>query len=131
MARGFELAVKQDMNQLFGMNSILFYISKNLLNGAGTGGGLKKLYGISPVMLLRLLRARYRSHRDEVPILPKDIFKLDAFVCVGNDSTLYKTELGGLSQPLLVPKPGAAMGWYCSPMCASMSSSPRKRCSAA
>jgi hypothetical protein len=93
MARGFELAVKQDMNQLFGMNSILFYISKNLLNGAGTGGGLKKLYGISPVMLLRLLRARYRSHRDEVPILPKDIFKLDAFVCVGNDSTLYKTEL--------------------------------------
>ena len=93
MARGFELAVKHDMNQLFGMSSILYFISKNLLSGAGTGKGLKTLYGISPVMLLRLLRARYRSHRDKVPMLPKDIFKLDAFVCVGNDSTLYKPEL--------------------------------------
>lgn len=93
MARGFELAVKHDMNQLFGMSSILYFISKNLLSGAGTGNGLKMLYGISPVMLLRLLRARYRSRRDKVPMLPKDIFNLDAFVCVGNDSTLYKPEL--------------------------------------
>lgn len=93
MARGFELAVKHDMNQFFGMSSILYYISKNLLNGTGTGEGLGKLYGISPVMLFRLLRARYRSRRDKVPMLPKDIFKLDAFVCVGNDSTLYKPEL--------------------------------------
>ena len=93
MARGFELAVKHDMNQLFGMSSILYFISKNLLSGAGTGRGLKTLYGISPVMLYRLLRARYRSHRDKAPMLPKDIFKLDAFVCVGNDSTLYKPEL--------------------------------------
>ncbi len=93
MARGFELAVKHDMNQLFGMSSILYFISKNLLSGAGTGNGLKMLYGISPVMLFRLLRARYRSHRDKVPMLPKDIFNLDAFVCVGNDSTLYKPEL--------------------------------------
>lgn len=93
MARGFELAVKHDMNQLFGMSSILYFISKNLLSGAGTGNGLKMLYGISPVMLLRLLRARYRSRRDKIPMLPKDIFSLDAFVCVGNDSTLYKPEL--------------------------------------
>ena len=93
IAHGFELAVKHDMNQFFGMSSILYYISKNLLNGAETGGGLKKLSGISPVMLYRLLRARYRSRRDKVPMLPRDIFKLDAFVCVGNDSTLYKPEL--------------------------------------
>ncbi len=93
MARGFELAVKQGMDQFFGMSSILFYISKNLLNGAGTGGGLKQLSGISPVMLYRLMRARYRSRRDGVPMLPRDIFKLDAFVCIGNDSTLYKPEL--------------------------------------
>ena len=93
MARGFELAVKHDMNQLFGMSSILYFISKNLLSGAGTGNGLKMLYGISPVMLFRLLRARYRSRRDKIPMLPKDIFNLDAFVCVGNDSTLYKPEL--------------------------------------
>ncbi len=93
MSRGFEMAVKQGMDQFFGMSSILFYISRNLLNGAGSGGGLKRLSGISPVMLYRLLRARYRSRRDGVPMLPRDIFKLDAFVCIGNDSTLYKPEL--------------------------------------
>ncbi|MHC1786939.1 MAG: GH3 auxin-responsive promoter family protein [Christensenellales bacterium] len=113
MARGFELAVKHGMNQLFGMSSILYYVSNNLLDGAGPGVGWRRLLGMSPVMLLRLLRARYRSHRDGVPMLPKDIFKLDAFVCVGNDSTLYKpqlercwgkkpTEIAGGTEPTLI-----------------------------
>lgn len=93
MARGFELAVKHGMNQFFGMSSILYYISQNLLSGSGSGFSLKMLSGMSPVMLYRLIKARYRSKRDNVPILPRDIFKLDAFVCVGNDSTLYKPEL--------------------------------------
>lgn len=93
MSRGFELAVKHGLNQFFGMSSILYYISQNLLSGTGSGLSLKKLSGMSPVMLYRLIKARYRSRRDNVPILPKDIFKLDAFVCVGNDSTLYKPEL--------------------------------------
>lgn len=93
MARGFEMAVKHGMDQFFGMSSILYYISQNLLSGSGSGMSLKKLSGMSPVMLYRLIKARYRSKRDNVPMLPKDIFKLDAFVCVGNDSTLYKPEL--------------------------------------
>ena len=91
MAKGFEMALKNGMHHLFGMSSILFYISQNLLNGSG--GGLKKLSGISPKMLYKLLAARYKSRRDGVPILPKDVFNLDSFVCVGNDSTLYKNDL--------------------------------------
>ena len=92
MAKGFEMAVKRGMNQFFGMSSILYYISENLLNSS-SGFSLKKLAGTSPVMLFRLLKARYRSRRDNVPMLPRDIFKLEAFVCVGNDSTLYKPDL--------------------------------------
>ena len=92
MSKGFEMAVKKGMNQFFGMSSILYYISENLLNSS-SGFSLKKLAGISPVMLYRLLKARYRSRRDNVPMLPRDIFKLEAFVCVGNDSTLYKPDL--------------------------------------
>lgn len=91
MARGLEMALKGGMDQFFGMSSILYYISQNLLSGSGAGR--KKLAGISPRMLFRLLAARYRSNRDGVPILPKDLFHLDTFVCVGNDSALYKDEL--------------------------------------
>jgi len=91
IARGFELAVKNGMNQFFGMSSILFYISQNLLNRPG--GGKTSLSGFRPSMLYRLLTARYKSRRDNVPMLPKDLFELDAFVCVGNDSALYKPEL--------------------------------------
>ena len=91
MSRGLELALRSGMDQFFGMSSILFYISQNLLNGST--GSVRKLSGITPRMLLRLLSARYRSRRDNVPILPKDLFHLDTFVCVGNDSALYKNEL--------------------------------------
>lgn len=94
MAKGFEMAVKKGMHQFFGMSSILYYISENLLNSSsGSGFSLKKLAGMSPVMLYRFMKARYRCRRDKVPMLPRDIFKLDAFVCVGNDSTLYKNDL--------------------------------------
>lgn len=93
MSQGFSMAVKHGMNQFFGMSSILYYISENLLNGSGSGFSLKSLAGMSPVMLYRLIKARYRSKRDHKPMLPRDIFKLDAFVCVGNDSTLYKPDL--------------------------------------
>lgn len=93
MALGFEMAAKKGMDQFYGMSSILYYISENLLNRQGGGFSLKKLTGVSPVMLYRLLRARYLSRRDNRPMLPRDIFRLDAFVCVGNDSTLYKNDL--------------------------------------
>lgn len=91
MSLGFELALKHGMNQFFGMSSILFYISKNLLNSDGKRGG--SLKGMSPKMLLRLLRAYNRKRDNDAPMLPKDLFDLDAFVCVGNDSALYKPEL--------------------------------------
>jgi hypothetical protein len=95
MKLGFEMAVKKGMNQFFGMSSILFYISENLLSGSNDGGrnSRRSLKGFSLKMLYRLLAAQYRSRRDDVPLLPRDLFDLDTFVCVGNDSTLYKNEL--------------------------------------
>ncbi|MDD4080995.1 MAG: GH3 auxin-responsive promoter family protein [Eubacteriales bacterium] len=90
MSQGLKLALKKDMNMFFGMSSILFYISQNLLSG---NNGKTGLTDFSPKMLFRYLTARYRSRRDNTPVLPKDLFNLDTFVCVGNDSTLYKSEL--------------------------------------
>jgi len=91
MSRGFELALKGGMHQFFGMSSILFHISRNLLDSGGTRR--LSLKGFSPGMLFRLLRARGKARDRGTPMLPKDLFDLDAFVCVGNDSALYKPEL--------------------------------------
>ena len=93
---GYKLAVKHGMNLFFGMSSVLYGATRSLdgLVGSGGGGGsLKMLWGMSPRMLVRLLSALYRCKRDGTPLRPRDLFKLDGFVCVGTDTALYKNEL--------------------------------------
>ncbi len=94
--RGYELGLKGGMNLFFGMSSVLYGASRNLTSlGAGASHQKKgsHLSGMSVTMLFRLLSALYRAHRDGTQILPRDLFKLDGFVCVGTDSALYKDEL--------------------------------------
>lgn len=90
--KGFKLSLKSGMDQFYGMTSIVYNISKSFDISSG-GGSLKDLLCMSPVMLYRLLRAKYLSKRDNRPVRPGDIFKLDGFVCVGTDTALYKDEL--------------------------------------
>ncbi|MEA4921445.1 MAG: GH3 auxin-responsive promoter family protein [Clostridiaceae bacterium] len=93
--RGFELSLRHGMDMFFGMSSILMGISRNLTEMASSSGrkSLSSILKLSPFMLYRLISAKYRSKRDGKPVLPKDIFNLQGFVCVGTDSALYKDEL--------------------------------------
>lgn len=95
--KGYEMGIKGGMNLFFGMSSVLYGASRNLESllgsSGGQGGRARLLVGMKPSMLVRILRARYRAKRDGTPILPKDLFKLDGFVCVGTDTSLYKDEL--------------------------------------
>jgi hypothetical protein len=82
------------MDMFFGMSGIIHRITQGFdLNAAGGGMKLSSLLKISPVMLYRFLRAKYLSNRDDRPILPKDLFHLRGFVCVGTDTELYKSDL--------------------------------------
>lgn len=89
---GFKMSLKGGMNQFYGMTSIVYNMSKSFDISSGKGS-LKNLLGASPVMLYRLLKAKYESKRDGIPIRPRDLFHLDGFVCVGTDTALYKDEL--------------------------------------
>lgn len=94
--RGYTMAMKHGMNLFFGMSSVLYGATRNLsqLRGAmSENGKLRSLFGISPRMAFRLLRGTYRARRDGRSLRPSDLFHLDAFVCVGTDTTLYKDEL--------------------------------------
>lgn len=89
---GFKLGISQGMDMFFGMSSIIHRISQNFDLPSGSGGS-KSLLHMSPVMLYRLLRAKYISKRDNRPVTPADLFHLQGFVCVGTDTELFKSDL--------------------------------------
>ena len=96
MKNGYKLAIKHDMNLFFGMSSVLYGATKSLDTLVQKSGGkihLKDLLSMNPKMLWRLMTARYREKRDGVSVKPKDLFRLQGFVCVGTDTALYKNEL--------------------------------------
>jgi len=92
---GFKQALKQGIDQFFGMTSVVYAITSNfdsMING-NQNGGLKSLSSIRPSMLYKILKAKYVSKRDDRKILPKDLFNLNGFVCVGTDTAIFKHEL--------------------------------------
>ncbi|NLD18963.1 MAG: GH3 auxin-responsive promoter family protein [Clostridiales bacterium] len=92
--RGFYTAMKAGLDQFFGMSSVVYTITKNFEHFTSSGSvNLKNLIGIRPNMLVRILKAKYLSSRDNRPMMPKDIFDLKGFVCVGTDTSLFKEEL--------------------------------------
>lgn len=93
--QGFKMGMQNGMEMFFGMSGIIHRITQNFGDIVGGGGGadLKSVLKLSPQMLTRLARAKYISSRDNRPILPKDIFHLSGFVCVGTDTELYKSDL--------------------------------------
>lgn len=94
MRTGYKQAAKYGMNLFFGMSSVLYGATRSLnMLGGEKSYSLKSLLGMSPRMLYRILAAKYRSRRDGAALKPRDLFKLDGFVCVGTDTALYKNEL--------------------------------------
>lgn len=92
--KGFSAAMKCGIDQFFGMSSVVYTITQNFERFTSSGSvSLKHLVGIRPGMLYRILKAKYLSKRDERSILPKDLFSLNGFVCVGTDTSLFKDEL--------------------------------------
>ena len=89
--RGFELGARGGIDYFYGVSSILHGVSRNF--DVKSSSGISSIFKMSPKQLMRLIVAKYRSKRDKKPILPKDIFKLESFVCAGTDSARYKDEL--------------------------------------
>ena len=144
--RGYKLALQYGMNMFFGMSSVLYGTTRNLeqmnLSSKKRDGSGGMIRGISPLMLWRLLSGRYRSKRDGRPLLPRDLFRLDGFVCIERIPAVIRTNWkrhgasarwnwqAAQSRPVLGPRPGAKMGSSFSRMRASMNLSRNPRCCA-
>lgn len=91
---GFSEALKCGIDQFFGMSSVVYTITRNFERFTSSGSvSMKKMIGIRPKMLFRILKAKYICNRDNRPMKPKDLFDLQGFVCVGTDTALFKDEL--------------------------------------
>ncbi len=90
---GFRQSMERGIDMFFGMSSIIYAITKNFSLSHTVGAEKSKRGFIHPRMLFRILAAKYKSRRDGKPIRPADIFRLNGFVCVGTDTSLFKDDL--------------------------------------
>jgi len=89
---GFKQSLQNGIDLFFGMSSIVYAVTQNF-SLSHTATGEKQRMFFSPRMIWRIVNAKYRSFRDKTPIRPADLFRLNGFVCVGTDSSLFKDDL--------------------------------------
>lgn len=93
---GFKLGMKHGLEILFGLGSVLYYVSQSVssMSAGGGGGSLKeRLSSISPKMILRYLIAKRKCKKENRELLPKDLFHPKSFLCAGTDNRCYKADL--------------------------------------
>lgn len=91
---GFLLGLQGGIDMFFGLSSVIHRISQEFdLSFSGGGSDKLNLSAFKPSMLYKILKAKYESKRDGVPVKPKDLFDLKGFVCVGTDTELFKDDL--------------------------------------
>lgn len=92
---GFKMAMQRDVEFFFGLGSVAYAVSQSLGQMDGKGGKLRPrdLLKFKPSMLLRILRAKSRCKRENVPLRPRDLFHLKGFMVAGTDNRCYKDDL--------------------------------------
>lgn len=87
--KGFEMAYGGGLDYMFAIASVANYITEAFSKKSGS---LRRIR-ISPAIAARYLKARYVCRRDNVPMLPKDVFRIKGFVAAGTDARYYKARL--------------------------------------
>lgn len=87
---GFTLALRGGIDYFFALGSVAHYITESFSTGRRGG---RPGQGISPVIAVKYLLAKYRCRRDERELKPGDIFTLKGFVSAGNDAASYRERL--------------------------------------
>ncbi len=95
-AKGFRLGLEKGIEYFFGLGSVTYYISQSLASiehSSGGGSMLRKLRDVSPLMLMRYLKAKRTCKKEGRKLLPKDLFQLKGFMIAGTDNWCYKDDL--------------------------------------
>jgi hypothetical protein len=101
--KGFKLGMNKGIDFFFGLGSVAYYVSTSLSSlsskSSQSSGDLKAAsqsktaVRMTPVAMLRWLRAKYRASKEHREILPRDLFKLKGFFVAGTDNICYRDDL--------------------------------------
>jgi len=91
---GFKLGKKKGIEYLFGLGSVLYYVSQSITSLESEKKSLReKISGISPAMLGRYLVAKKKCRKENRELLPKDLFPVKGYMVAGTDNRCYKADL--------------------------------------
>lgn len=90
---GFKMAMKQDVEFFFGLGSVAYAVTQNLMQASSGGGGLSSLLKLPLKRIPQVLKAKKLSKQEDRPMLPKDLFNLKGFMVAGTDNRYYKDDL--------------------------------------
>ncbi len=90
---GFEMAMKSDVEFFFGLGSVLYAISKNLMESSSKSSGASSILKYPIKRIIQFLKAKKISKSENRQIMPKDLFNLKGFMVAGTDNQYYKDDL--------------------------------------
>jgi len=91
---GFKLGMKKGIEYLFGLGSVLYYVSQSLTSMQSEKKSLReRIFGKPLKMVIRYLIAKKKCKKENREILPKDLFHLKGFMFAGTDNRCYKADL--------------------------------------
>lgn len=94
--KGFKMGLSRGIDFFFGLGSVAYFVSLSVAAMGSPKSKRKdgsKVFSCSLPMLCRLLRAKYRCHKEGRELLPKDLFQLKGFMVAGTDNRSYKDDL--------------------------------------
>jgi len=92
--KGFEQALEEGIDAIFGIASVLVAVGEKFAQGAGPKD-LNALISLlsKPGLLLRLTKASLKSKLARRPMFPKDIWPIKGLMTGGTDAAVYKEKI--------------------------------------
>ena len=92
--KGFEQALEEGIDAIFGIASVLVAVGEKFAQGAGPKD-LNALISLlsKPGLLLRLTKASLKSKLARRPMFPKDIWPIKGLMTGGTDTAIYRAKI--------------------------------------
>jgi GH3 auxin-responsive promoter. len=89
---GFKMGLQQGIDLFFGLSSIIVRMGDSFATSGSSDDGINIIRN-SPKMNYRLFKAWVKSKKENIPIMPKDIWDLKGLVCSGTDTSSLKKKM--------------------------------------
>ncbi|XMB65966.1 GH3 auxin-responsive promoter family protein [Mycoplasmatota bacterium zrk1] len=90
---GFKMAMHSDVEFFFGLGSVLYAVTKNIMEASTKSGGVSSILKYPLKRIIQIAKAKKVSRAENRSMLPKDLFNLKGFMVAGTDNHFYKDDL--------------------------------------